>query len=345
MPNNPTPPALFKPAGPPLFGANRGKLQESGNPAFASKPEPGAPKVYRPQIAIAALRSSPAATAARLYAPTRSLQATSLQRSGVREAPAVYRPGQPAPGAAPPRYIPTPVARTAQTAPAAYRPLVLSSAAQRMRHRPEIRSTIEHAGKTWTVENSTKENSQIRIKSKEGQTTTRNLQWETVEDYWNMTPGDPSKGDNDYDMRNRAGWQADDVNYNAGEVWDYFLRAKAKALDLIKAKLREFIKKPSYTVAINAIGLPSFNVTKNDVNPQFPVPVGQTAACEWSLTWLEGSTRTWTLVIDADRPLPNSNQEAHVGYTISATATKKGLAVSNIFGHVWVNAVPVSRQG
>jgi hypothetical protein len=90
---------------------------------------------------------------------------------------------------------------------------------------------------------------------------------------------------------------------------------------------------------LEALALASFAVTINDPHN------GQPA--EWQATWVQNgkSGRTWTLVIDMDRPLPESDQEPHVGWTLSATSTKRGYDQPNVFGHVWVDNVPASRQG
>lgn len=181
--------------------------------------------------------------------------------------------------------------------------------------------TVNFEGKTWTVTKSSEENPNISIKETSGNKT-RHLVWRES-DFTIVRPNT----DNDFDMRGRG----------SGTV--VITAAKDKALDMMKAYIRAHGDvKSTQQRSLNEITVGSFN-SDNVLDPNN----GQDA--QWSYDWAQGTTRAWHLVIDMDRPLETSSQDPHVGWTLSATSTKRGNEVRNVFGHVWVDDVPASRQG
>lgn len=64
---------------------------------------------------------------------------------------------------------------------------------------------------------------------------------------------------------------------------------------------------------------------------------------EWVYEWTAPNRRKWKLTIDSDRPLAESSQEPHVGWTLYSPAQDGMPMIRNVFGHVWLDDVPVWR--
>jgi len=191
-----------------------------------------------------------------------------------------------------------------------------------VQHRPGVGMAIDYGDEQWEVTRSAENDPNIAIKSTGGKKTKQSsIPWATS----TFTIVRPNS-EKDYDMRGRG---------VAGDP------ERQKALDMMKAWIKSDKDGwvPANVIPLNALALTDFAVSKTDASVNL--------ACEWTTTWVQSgkSGRTWTLVIDMDRPLAESTQEPHVGWTLSAVSTKKGYEVRNQFGHVWVDDVPASRQG
>jgi len=180
--------------------------------------------------------------------------------------------------------------------------------------RPDNGTTVEFNGQKWIVSESAEKNPKVKLTNVSTKKVA-SLNWEN-DTFTILRP----ETENDFDMRGHGDENA----------------AKEKALDMMKA----YINKHGDLSTAQKMDLAKVTVasfTASTTHPQ----------AEWSRTWEQktGTVRTWTLVIDLDRPLPSSTQEPHVGWTLSATSTKKGNEVKNVFGHVWRTTVSASRQG
>jgi hypothetical protein len=279
----------------------------------------GAPPIYRPQASISQAKLAPP-----VYRPLQSTTQANV-------APPIYRPQASISQA---KLAPPLQSSSSQTRPALSNGRPDSAATKRparlspgdiargciQRVRPEKGVTIEYDGGEWEVIRSAENDPNISIKITTGKQRQMPIPWAKGK-FKIVRPNT----DKDFDMRGRG---------IAGNT------QKQKALDMMKA----WIKNQAGWVQANLrplqdLTLANFVVTQNDASVGLP--------CEWQATWTQTGQagRTWTLVIDMDRPLAESIQEPHVGWTLSATSTKKGLAVTNQFGHIWVDDVPASRQG
>lgn len=326
------------------------------------KKQPVAPPVYRPQPAPKAVQPKLANTAqsrapliaSPVYRPEAKKfvqpKMTTAQTPKLTKAPPVYRP-QPTPkvlqtkksqtmAVAPAQrpatqQLPTHtrigahqtskngrlnVAGPIQLKPAPARTAPQSRTIQMVR--PDKGMTVTVGGKQYTVTGQSREdNPSVALKELNG-AKTRNLNWQTDE----FTLHRPNT-EQDWDMRGR------------GSEDGVITAAKEKALEMMKDYILEHGKPVTgpQKFSLNAITVANFAAT----TAKDPTD-GSDA--EWSCTWAQGTTRTWTLIIDMDRPLSTSTQDPHVGWTLSATAPKKGNEVRNVFGHVWLDGVPSSRQ-
>ena len=212
---------------------------------------------------------------------------------------------------------------------------------QRAAHRPAQGSNVRYQGQIWTVQASVPQNPQITIWRAPNHTV--NLQW-TQANYTIIRANNA----NDYDLRqNDPGAAIGPVDaydpegfmsQRETQILTRFSLAKQQALTMIKNIAIPQVQQ-QYQQALQAITLNDFHIDR-----QGPTLVGPSHVqpAEWSCAWREGGRRTWHFVIDVDNPLPDSTQEPHVGWTVSASpGTHAG--VPNVFGHVWLDHVPVYR--
>jgi len=299
---------------PPVYRPEVKKFVQPKMAAAAQAPRPTkAPPVYRPQSIPKVLQTKKSQTMA--VAPAQRPATPQLPARARIGAQQVSRIGAQQPGKNGRPNVAGPV--QLKLAPA--RIALQSRTIQLVR--PDTGMTVIFEGKEWIVTGkSSEDNPNVSLKDSGGKT--RNMNWQTEV----FTLHRPNT-ENDYDMRGQGS--------GAGVI----TAAKEKALEMMKAYILEHGKPVSTPnkFTLNALTVASFaaTATKDPVN-------GQDA--EWDCTWAQGKTRTWTLVIDMDRPLSTSTQDPHVGWTLSATAPKKGFEVRNVFGHVWVDDVPASRQ-
>lgn len=218
------------------------------------------------------------------------------------------------------------------------------SLVQRAPHRPTQGSQIRYQGQVWDVQVSGLNNPNISIHRGNH---TVHIPWATS----NFTIIRQNTNQ-DHDLReNDLGAQGGPVDAYAGlsyfdriaKIKEKFAAGKARALQMIKAFVSPQVNQGSRP-SLNQITLEQFVVTQQGLDL---VGAGKAQGdAEWQLTWIEGEQdhprRTWTFVIDADNPLPESSQDPHVGWTVSALAGSQG-AVGNTFGHVWLDHVPVMR--
>lgn len=217
---------------------------------------------------------------------------------------------------------------------------------QRRGHRPALNSQVRYQGHVWNVTASAANNPQITIHRAPNHTV--HLQWATA----NFTIIRANTAQ-DHDLRQDDLGAAIPVDaYDApfvflsrreSQVNARFQQAKAQALVMIKATAAPHVG-AAYVGGLNALTLDDFTTTQTGRTLIGP---SATQAAEWQCNWIEGNLpnfrRRWKFVIDVDNPLPDSAQDPHVGWTVSAEAGTQG-AVANVFGHVWLDYVPVSRQ-
>jgi hypothetical protein len=187
-------------------------------------------------------------------------------------------------------------------------------------HRPKVGMRIKMGNDTWTVEESKPSNPTIKISkpkanAKGNQKDIKSIDWASA-DFTILR----DNTDLDHDMRGAKG--------TAQENFDL---AKAKALDMIKAKvISAGSLKSQQQTRLKQVRLEDFQVVKT---------------AEWSLSWNEGSddrpVREWKFTIDADNPLADSDQEPHVGWTAEGHKSHHHLSpvVPKATGHIWLKEV------
>jgi len=179
--------------------------------------------------------------------------------------------------------------------------------------RPDNQAVVDFNGQKWTVSESSENNPKVKLTNVSTKKVST-LNWKT--DKFTI---ERKNTENDFDMR-----ASNDEN-----------AAKEKALEMMK----NYINAHGGTTTGQKMELKNVTVASFTASAQHPM-------AEWSRMWEQktGMVRTWKLVIDMDRPLESSTQEPHVGWTLSATSTKSGNEVKNVFGHVWLKTVSASRQ-
>ena len=214
---------------------------------------------------------------------------------------------------------------------------------QMVRHRPSVGAIIEYAGQDWTVK--TSGTPVVVLVPVKGGGKERRLNW-LQESYWNKTPGDrTAQGtESDVDVRTK------DPSHGPVQpavVLDEFARAKVRAIDQIKAYLRE--RGEGHADANRRkvdkdVALAKFQVAQTDAQPFIPVPAAQGGnACVWTMDFVDAGNRPWKLMVDVDTTLEESVQDAHVGFEIKSDQYKK-LPSERRLGHVWINVAPVWRK-
>jgi hypothetical protein len=201
-------------------------------------------------------------------------------------------------------------------------------------HRPPQGGRIRYQNVEWQVVLSDEDNPMITIRQTAGQRRQRQISW-ADEDFWIIR----ENVGGDFDLREEG--QEDDAEV----VRTRFDEAKTKALKMLKDYARPHVQQTSVR-ALNELTLDDdFQVTQTNRNTD-----GDDEACEWKLTWKEGSNpdrprRIWYFTVDVDDPPPTSHQEPHVGWEARGEPGGFGRvdAVERQLGHIWLNKVPVGR--
>jgi hypothetical protein len=216
---------------------------------------------------------------------------------------------------------------------------------QRAGHRPKQNTQVRYQGLIWTVQKSAPNNPQITLHRQPNHTV--NLQWAQA-NYTIIR----ENTEQDHDLRqNNPGAvipiDAYDppgfLSQRESQVIGRYNQALTQALTMIKTVALKHVRQED-RAGLGALTLKDFAITKTSNTLIGP---SRTQAAEWECTWVEGlpdhMRRRWKFVIDVDNPLPDKDQEPHVGWTVSAQAgTVEGI--NNVYGHVWLDHVPVSRQ-
>jgi hypothetical protein len=186
-------------------------------------------------------------------------------------------------------------------------------------HKPKAGMKIKLGNETWTVDESKPHNPMITIsKPKSGkgnQKEIKKIDWAGT-DFKIIR----ENSDLDHDMRGAQGTPAEN-----------FLAAKEKALAMIKEK----------AISAGAIKLQQQQKLKSIKLSDFV----KIKTAQWELTFNEGAdtapNRVWKFTIDADNPLPESDQEPHVGWTAEAPTSNHHLypVVPKATGHIWLEQV------
>lgn len=194
---------------------------------------------------------------------------------------------------------------------------------------------IEYGGHTWTVQQSAEGNDMIRIFRPPNNT--QNINWRTS-DFKIIR----ANNDRDHDMREGEDAYGGYFQKNS-KIREKFAAAKDKALEMIKTKARQSVQQ-AYRGELDALTLADFEITQR--GPALAGAGGGEEAAEWQCNWTEGTQenprRHWKFVIDSDNPLPESHQEPHVGWEVSAVGVASGN-VDRTLGHIWLDFVPVTR--
>lgn len=219
---------------------------------------------------------------------------------------------------------------------------------QRAAHRPAEskpaeRSQVEYQGAIYDVIHSAEGNPQIQLRlAAPPQTLLPPITWATAA-YKIIR----ANNQQDHDLRENNPAQGVDA-YAALTHFEHlrkvkmrFHEARDRALEMIKAHVLGLNLPQALRPGLDAIRFNQFEPTKRSVTS-----TGTREPCEWEYHWTEGSAqnprRRWTFGIDSDDPPPDSPQEPHVGWNVSAVGgTQDG--VQNTYGHVWLDHVPVAR--
>lgn len=214
-----------------------------------------------------------------------------------------------------------------------------------MTHKPKVGMKIKElvTGRRlgpveWTVSESSLGNSKIKLTHL---SQVKEVEWATY-DAWIIRPN----SEFDHDMRDPS------ILYRSDFFSGIIIRQKwqdaiVKAWEMITSYINNYL---------NQVARNNFSTLDRSSLPCI-IEKGQNLTAtgkqfepaQWTYTWIESGSgpearRIWTIQVDSDDPLPEKDQEPHVGWTVQARTNSIYLQqVTKVNGHVWLNAVPVKR--